>query len=61
MRSPLPLENAARSLRRLHRPATGILNRRAIQISATPTIESPILSGDALSDSIDAFADTAGR
>ena len=61
MRSRLPLGGTARSLRRLHRPHSGIESRRAIQISATATSESPLHNGDVLSNSIDACTDTAGN
>lgn len=60
MRGRLPLEGAARGFRQLRRPCAGAQARRAIQISATPTTESPILSGDVLSASIDASSDPAG-
>lgn len=59
MRGRPPLRNAARAFRELQRPKFGIHGRRAIQISATPTTESPILNGDLLSSSID--ADSAGK
>ncbi|KAH8661443.1 mitochondrial biogenesis AIM24-domain-containing protein [Tricladium varicosporioides] len=54
MRGQLPLRQAARVLRQLRYPYTGVAGRRAIQISTTPTTESPLLSGDVFSDSIDA-------
>ncbi|KAL2072366.1 hypothetical protein VTL71DRAFT_11709 [Oculimacula yallundae] len=59
MRSRVQLPNAVRSFRQLQRPCAGGYGRRAIQISATPTTESPILSGDILSNSIDASTDSA--
>ncbi|TVY35754.1 Altered inheritance of mitochondria protein, mitochondrial [Lachnellula subtilissima] len=58
MRSQLPLRSVARGARHLQRPCCAV-GRRAIQISATPTTESPIHSGDVLSNSIDAFTDPA--
>ena len=58
MRGRPPLGNAARAFQQLQRPGVGIHGRRAIQISATPTSESPILNGDPLSRSID--VDSAG-
>jgi hypothetical protein len=60
MRSSNPLGSSARSLRQLRRPCGGVHARRAIQISATPTTETPILTGDVLSNSIDTSADLAG-
>lgn len=60
MRGRIPLGSTARGFRQLQGPAVGPHARRAIQISATPTIESPILTGDALGNSIDASADPAG-
>lgn len=38
----------------------GIQSRRAIQISQTPTTETPNLTGDVLGNSIDASTDPAG-
>jgi hypothetical protein len=60
MRSPNLLRSSGRNLRQLRRPCGGVHGRRAIQISATPTTETPILTGDVLSNSIDASADPAG-
>ena len=60
MRGRLPLNSAIRGFWQLRRPCAGVNGRRAIQISATPTTESPILSGDVLSTSIDASTDSAG-
>jgi len=60
MRGRIPLGDAARGFRQLQRPGVGPHARRAIQISATPTIESPILTGDVLGNSIDASTDPAG-
>jgi hypothetical protein len=60
MRGRIPLGNAARGFWQLQRPGTGPHARRAIQISATPTIESPIFTGDVLGNSIDASTDPAG-
>ncbi|RDW77268.1 hypothetical protein BP6252_05321 [Coleophoma cylindrospora] len=51
-------EIAARGFRQLGRPA-GLHGRRSIQIRATPTTESPVLTGDVLSNSIDAATDPA--
>ncbi|RDL31923.1 Altered inheritance of mitochondria protein 24, mitochondrial [Venustampulla echinocandica] len=59
MRGHLPLKTAGRGLRQLQRPYAGASRRRAIQISATPTTESPILGGDALGNSIDVSTDSA--
>jgi hypothetical protein len=59
MRGRPPLGSPARVFRQLQRPGVEIHGRRAIQISATPTTESPILNGDPLSNSID--ADSAGK
>ncbi|KAG4436620.1 hypothetical protein IFR05_007878 [Cadophora sp. M221] len=59
MRGRIPLGNAARGFRQLQRPCAGGYGRRAIQISATPTTESPILTGDILSNPIDASTDSA--
>jgi hypothetical protein len=61
MRGRVPLDTAARSFRQLQRPFVGAIGRRAIQISATPTTETPILTGDVLSRSIDALSDPAGE
>jgi len=61
MRGRIPLGNAARSFRQLQRLGVGVHARRAIQISATPTTESPILTGDVLGNSIDASTDPAGN
>lgn len=60
MRGRSPLESAVRSLRQLPRHRINVQSRRAVQISATPTTESPTLSADALSNAIDASTDTAG-
>lgn len=60
MRGRIPLGNAVRGFRQLQRPCAGGYGRRAIQISSTPTTESPILTGDVLSNSIDASTDSAG-
>ncbi|RDW63987.1 hypothetical protein BP5796_10489 [Coleophoma crateriformis] len=49
---------AARGFRQLGRPS-GLHGRRSIQIRATPTTESPVLTGDVLSNSIDASTDPA--
>ncbi|KAE8441255.1 hypothetical protein EG329_005586 [Mollisiaceae sp. DMI_Dod_QoI] len=59
MRGRAPLDNAVRNLRRLRGPGAGAVARRAIQISATPTTESPNLTGDVLSSSIDTSSDPA--
>lgn len=59
MRGRIPLGNTARGFRQLQRPGIGAHARRAIQISATPTTESPILTGDVLGHSIDASTDPA--
>jgi hypothetical protein len=61
MRGQLPLTGTARGFRYLRKARSGGYGCRAIQISATPTIETPVLSGDALSNSIDAATDPAGR
>ncbi|EPE26803.1 TRAP-like protein [Glarea lozoyensis ATCC 20868] len=53
MRGQLPLAGAARGIRHLRKVRAGGYGSRAIQISATPTIETPVLTGDALSNSID--------
>jgi hypothetical protein len=59
MRGRPPLGSAPRALRQLRRPGVGTHGRRAIQISATPTTESPTLNADPLSSSMD--ADSAGK
>jgi hypothetical protein len=59
MRGQLPLTGAARGIRHLRKVRAGGYGSRAIQISATPTIETPVLTGDALSNSID--TDPAGK
>jgi hypothetical protein len=62
MRGRSLLENAIRGFRQIRGPcAGGGKIRRYIHISATPTIESPILSGDILSNSIHASTDSAGK
>ncbi|PBP18726.1 hypothetical protein BUE80_DR010272 [Diplocarpon rosae] len=61
MRGHRLLGNSIREFRQLHRPCAGRYERRAIQISATPTIESPILTGDVLSNSIDAASSADAR
>ena len=53
MASRSALVSAARGLRQLRRPRAMFECRRAIQISATPTSETPILTGDVLSGSTD--------
>ncbi|TVY51511.1 Altered inheritance of mitochondria protein 24, mitochondrial [Lachnellula cervina] len=58
MRSQLPLRSVAQCARHFRRPCCAV-GRRAIQISATPTTESPIHTGDVLSNSIDAYTDPA--
>ncbi|CZT01759.1 hypothetical protein WAI453_006788 [Rhynchosporium graminicola] len=60
MRSRIQVHNAVRGFRQLQRPCAEACGRRAIQISATPTTESPMLTGDVLSNSIDASTDSAG-
>jgi hypothetical protein len=60
MRGRSPLECTARGFRQLARHQFGAQGRRTIQISATPTTESPILGGDALS-AIEASTDAAGK
>ncbi|KAH8595255.1 mitochondrial biogenesis AIM24-domain-containing protein [Bisporella sp. PMI_857] len=57
MRGGLPLGSAARGLRQLRRPFTRAQCRRTIQISATPTSESPILDGNILTNSVAASTD----
>ncbi|EKD14228.1 uncharacterized protein L3040_003633 [Drepanopeziza brunnea f. sp. 'multigermtubi'] len=59
MRGRIPLENAVRSVGQLQRPCARGYGRRFIQISATPTTESPILTADVLSSSIDAASDSS--
>lgn len=59
MRGRNPLGTAARGLWQLQRRRVEDHGRRAIQISATPTTESPILTGDVLSNTIDASLDSA--
>jgi hypothetical protein len=63
------VQSAARGLRQLRRPCNaqgvqwrlrGLQCRREVQISATPTSESPDLTGDALINSIAASTDPAG-
>lgn len=61
MRGRVPLGTAVRGLRQLQRPCVKANARRAIQISATPTTESPDLTGDVLSSSIDVSSDPAGK
>jgi len=61
MHGRIPLGHAARGFRQLQRPGVGAHARRPLQISATPTTESPILTGDVLGNSIDASTDPAGR
>jgi len=60
MRGRLPHNGAVRSFRQLQRQSIGQSTRRAIQISATPTTDSPNLSGDVLSNAIETSADAAG-
>lgn len=60
MRGRIPLDNVVRSFRQLQRPCVGGYGRRSMQISATPTTESPILRGDVLSSSVDASLDASG-
>ncbi|KAG9231435.1 mitochondrial biogenesis AIM24-domain-containing protein [Amylocarpus encephaloides] len=59
MRGQLPLTRAARGFRDVRYNYVEGFGRRTLQISATPTIETPIPSGDALSNSIDASTDPA--
>ncbi|KAI6715360.1 hypothetical protein JHW43_002102 [Diplocarpon mali] len=54
MCSRIVLGNGVRGFRQLQRHGAGSYGQRAIQISATPTTESPILTGDVLSNSIEA-------
>jgi hypothetical protein len=61
MRGQSLLTGTARGFRHVRRARAGGYGCRAIQISATPTIGTPVLSGDALSNSIDAATDSAGR
>ncbi len=61
MRGSSTLTNAARHYRPVRRlPASG-LQRRSIQVSPTPTVESPIISGDVINSSIDPSWDPAGK
>lgn len=57
MRGQNTLIRAARRAQPVRRPA---LARRSIQISATPTIDSPIIGPDAISGALDASSDSAG-
>ncbi|TAQ89841.1 hypothetical protein B7494_g1800 [Chlorociboria aeruginascens] len=54
MRSRIGPGSVARRFCALQQPVSGFYARRAIQISATSTTESPILSGDVLSSTTDA-------
>ncbi|KUJ14761.1 uncharacterized protein LY89DRAFT_649289 [Mollisia scopiformis] len=59
MRGRAPLGKSVRGFRQLQCPGVSLHARRCIQISATPTTESPNLTGDVLSSSIDAPSDPA--
>ncbi|KAK0101555.1 Altered inheritance of mitochondria protein 24, mitochondrial [Cadophora gregata] len=59
MRGRTALGKATRGFQQLQRPCNGGHGRRGIQIGATPTTESPILTGDVLSNAIDASTDSA--
>ncbi|KAJ9133407.1 hypothetical protein NKR23_g10792 [Pleurostoma richardsiae] len=59
MRGQLPLTRASRTLRLQRRPQYVCLQCRAIQISATPTTESPKTGGDAFGAPGDGLRDTA--
>ncbi|KAK2628842.1 hypothetical protein QTJ16_001945 [Diplocarpon rosae] len=61
MRSRRLLGSSIREFRQLHHPCAVSYQRRAIHISATPTIESPIFTGDVLSNSIDAASSADAR
>lgn len=61
MRSSLTLNNAVRYHRPVRKLLASRLQRRAIQISATPTAESPVIGGDVINSSIDPSLDPAGN
>ena len=61
MRGSSTLTNTARYHRPVRILPTPRLQRRAIQISATPTAESPIICGDVINSSIDPSLDPAGK
>ena len=61
MRGSSTLTNAVRYHRPVRRIPIPRLQRRAIQINATPTAESPIIGGDVINSSIDLSLDPAGR
>jgi hypothetical protein len=61
MRGSSTLTNAVRYHRPMRILPASRLQRRAIQISATPTAESPIIAGDVINSSIDPSLDPAGR
>jgi hypothetical protein len=54
------LVSVARSCRPVRRSAIQCAQRRALQISTTPTAESPLIGGDAINSSIDPSLDPAG-
>jgi len=61
MRGSSTLINTVRYHRPVRLPPASPLQRRAIQISATPTAESPIIGGDVINSSIDLSLDPAGK
>jgi hypothetical protein len=61
MRGSSALINAARYHRPVRILPTLNLQCRTIQISATPMVESPIIGGDVINNSIDLSLDPAGK
>jgi hypothetical protein len=61
MRGSSSITRVARCRRPVRTPATQFISRRAIQISAVPTAESPMIDGDAINTPIDSSLDPAGR
>ena len=61
MRGSSSLTRVTRCRRPLRRPATEMMSRRAIQISASPSTQSPMIDGDAVNNPIDPSLDPAGK
>lgn len=61
MRGSSSITRIARCRRPVRTPATQLVSRRAIQMSAVPTAESPMIAGDAINTPIDPSLDPAGR
>lgn len=61
MRGSSSITRVVRCRRPVRTPAAQYICRRAIQISSVPTVESPMIDGDAINTPIDPSLHPAGR